>query len=131
MVLELLTILRDAYNSANCASHEFSLPKFFNLLQPYDLIKQVLCDKKDSFAVVNQLRQAQSKQPEWTSVDAVDGWTKLELQENSNFVELTLNDPGDEEAHQNLVNRTVAVSEKPQIDALTKFYKFAKKKDSI
>ncbi len=117
MVLELLTILRDACNIANIAGHEFSLPKFFDLLQPYDLIKQVLCDKKDSFALINQLRQAQNKQPEWTSVDAVDGWTKLELNENSNFVELTLNDAGDEETLQNLVNRTVGVSDKPQIDA--------------
>ena len=131
MVLELLTILRDAYNIAKSAGHELSLPTFFALLQPYDLIKRVLCDKKDSFAVINQLRQAQNKQPEWTSVDVVDGWTKLELQENSNFVELMLNDPKDEEAHQNLVNRTVAVSDNPQIDAFTKFYKFAKKKDSI
>jgi hypothetical protein len=56
MVLELLTILRDACNIANIAGHEFSLPKFFDLLQPYDLIKQVLCDKKDSFALINQLR---------------------------------------------------------------------------
>jgi hypothetical protein len=56
MVLELLTILRDAYNISKSAGHEFSLPTFFALLQPYDLIKQVLCDKKDSFSVINQLR---------------------------------------------------------------------------
>jgi hypothetical protein len=47
MALEMLQILRDAYNVAKNGGHELHPPVFLDLLKPYDLVKRILQDKKD------------------------------------------------------------------------------------
>lgn len=47
LVLEMLTILRDAYQAAKNNGHEMPEPQCFDILGPYELVKEVLRDKQD------------------------------------------------------------------------------------
>lgn len=79
LALEMLTILRDAHKAAKDGGHEMPKPLCFDLLEPYELVKQVLREKQYSFFAISQLLAIEKQEPEWATVEAGDGWIKLEL----------------------------------------------------
>jgi hypothetical protein len=71
----------------------------------------------------------EKQDPKWTTVEASDGWIKLELGDQENEIELLLSDY--ETKHCGLVNRKVLVSHKPKVDDSTKFHLFTYLDDRI
>lgn len=122
ILLEVFTTLQETIKLATSEGFKVQPLLREELLDGYQIVKAILSDKKDQFAAISTLQSIYDSQVEqpWTEVEVGSEWTKLELGDaRKTEIQFNLTDP---QKQVYFANRTVVVSDSPEINSKSQFY---------